>query len=184
MCCRMFDVKSTGVQNADPDVRKDMETFLSRVAVPEVRCPAECMVACSLSRSIASCCCEPNWSPRPNSELQDALLFWSSSAAWCQCRQPQTPFELQGPKAPWVHTDEGVTACFRHESVCFRLCSICQIDSRLVCLTAGDDDMPAHVKSSMFGCSLNVPITNGRLNLGTWQGEPDHTCMQEQGPVE
>ena len=46
---------------------------------------------------------------------------------------------LQGPRAPWVHTDEG------------------------------DDDMPAHVKSSMFGCSLTIPITNGHLNLGTWQ---------------
>lgn len=30
--------------------------------------------------------------------------------------------------------------------------------------------MPAHVKSSMFGCSLTVPITSGRLALGTWQG--------------
>ena len=47
---------------------------------------------------------------------------------------------MQGPKAPWVHTDEG------------------------------DDDMPAHVKSSMFGASVTVPITDGRLNLGTWQG--------------
>jgi len=45
----------------------------------------------------------------------------------------------QGSKAPWVHTDEG------------------------------DDDMPAHVKSSMFGASVSVPISNGRLNLGTWQ---------------
>ncbi|KAJ2999026.1 hypothetical protein HDV02_003719 [Globomyces sp. JEL0801] len=34
----------------------------------------------------------------------------------------------------------------------------------------GTDDMPAHVKSSIFGCSLNIPITNGKLNLGTWQG--------------
>eukprot|EP00897_Mesotaenium_endlicherianum_P003394 jgi/Mesen1/3082/ME000183S02137 len=32
------------------------------------------------------------------------------------------------------------------------------------------DDMPAHIKSSMFGCSLTVPITDGSLNLGTWQG--------------
>lgn len=31
------------------------------------------------------------------------------------------------------------------------------------------DDMPAHVKSSMFGVSVTVPITNGKLNLGTWQ---------------
>jgi len=34
----------------------------------------------------------------------------------------------------------------------------------------GPDDMPAHFKSSMFGVSLNIPITQGRLNLGTWQG--------------
>ncbi len=34
----------------------------------------------------------------------------------------------------------------------------------------GLDDMPAHAKSSMIGVSLNIPITNGRLNLGTWQG--------------
>ena len=34
----------------------------------------------------------------------------------------------------------------------------------------GEDDMPAHFKSSMFGVSLNIPITNGDLNLGTWQG--------------
>jgi secondary thiamine-phosphate synthase enzyme len=34
----------------------------------------------------------------------------------------------------------------------------------------GDDDMPAHAKASLLGCSLTIPITNGRLNLGTWQG--------------
>lgn len=34
----------------------------------------------------------------------------------------------------------------------------------------GSDDMPAHAKSSLFGVSLTIPITDGRLNLGTWQG--------------
>lgn len=34
----------------------------------------------------------------------------------------------------------------------------------------GLDDMPAHAKSSLFGVSLTIPISNGRLNLGTWQG--------------
>ena len=34
----------------------------------------------------------------------------------------------------------------------------------------GSDDMPAHAKCSLFGVSLTIPITNGRLNLGTWQG--------------
>ena len=34
----------------------------------------------------------------------------------------------------------------------------------------GSDDMPAHLKSSLLGSSVVVPITSGRLNLGTWQG--------------
>lgn len=34
----------------------------------------------------------------------------------------------------------------------------------------GDDDMPAHIKASLMGASVQIPITNGRLNLGTWQG--------------
>jgi secondary thiamine-phosphate synthase enzyme len=34
----------------------------------------------------------------------------------------------------------------------------------------GDDDMPAHVKSSLLGPSLTLPVSGGRLALGTWQG--------------
>ncbi|NJK93640.1 MAG: YjbQ family protein [Bacteroidales bacterium] len=34
----------------------------------------------------------------------------------------------------------------------------------------GSDDMPAHVKSSVVGQSITIPITRGKLNLGTWQG--------------
>ena len=34
----------------------------------------------------------------------------------------------------------------------------------------GSDDMPAHIKSSLMGASVTVPIRNGRLALGTWQG--------------
>ncbi len=34
----------------------------------------------------------------------------------------------------------------------------------------GADDMPAHIKASLLGCSVTVPIGNGRLLLGTWQG--------------
>lgn len=46
----------------------------------------------------------------------------------------------EGSSAPWRHTIEGA------------------------------DDMPAHIKSSMFGCALTIPITDGKLNMGTWQG--------------
>ena len=34
----------------------------------------------------------------------------------------------------------------------------------------GSDDMPAHIKASLLDTSLMIPITNGNLNLGTWQG--------------
>ena len=34
----------------------------------------------------------------------------------------------------------------------------------------GDDDMPAHIKSSLLGSSITIPITNHKLNLGIWQG--------------
>jgi secondary thiamine-phosphate synthase enzyme len=34
----------------------------------------------------------------------------------------------------------------------------------------GPDDMPAHIKSSIVGSSVSIPISNSRLNLGTWQG--------------
>ena len=34
----------------------------------------------------------------------------------------------------------------------------------------GADDMPAHIKSSLMGTSIQIPISNGKLNLGTWQG--------------
>jgi len=34
----------------------------------------------------------------------------------------------------------------------------------------GSDDMPAHIKSSILGSSVSIPVTKGMLNLGTWQG--------------
>lgn len=34
----------------------------------------------------------------------------------------------------------------------------------------GPDDMPAHLKSSLLGNGLTIPLTSGKMNLGTWQG--------------
>ncbi len=34
----------------------------------------------------------------------------------------------------------------------------------------GDDDMPAHIKNCLLGCSVTMPISKGALNLGIWQG--------------
>ena len=36
--------------------------------------------------------------------------------------------------------------------------------------TEGPDDMPAHIKSALTAVSLSIPVTDGRLALGTWQG--------------
>lgn len=37
-------------------------------------------------------------------------------------------------------------------------------------LDEGSDDLPAHLKASILGCSLNIPIAAGKLNAGVWQG--------------
>lgn len=42
--------------------------------------------------------------------------------------------------------------------------------SHYIHTSEGADDMPAHIKASLLGSSVIIPITNGRLNLGTWQG--------------
>ncbi|GAQ77819.1 hypothetical protein KFL_000040210 [Klebsormidium nitens] len=60
-------------------------------------------------------------------------------------------------------------------------------------LDEGMDDMPAHVKGSLMGFSVTIPITSGRLNMGTWQGiylnehrnygGPRKLCVTIQGQV-
>jgi secondary thiamine-phosphate synthase enzyme len=40
----------------------------------------------------------------------------------------------------------------------------------LVHRSEGDDDMPAHIKAALLATSLSIPVTGGRLALGTWQG--------------
>ncbi len=48
----------------------------------------------------------------------------------------------------------------------------------------GADDMPAHIKAALTACSLSIPVLNGRLGLGTWQGvflwEHRHGAQQRQ----
>ncbi len=50
--------------------------------------------------------------------------------------------------------------------------------------TEGSDDMPAHIKASLMGSSVMIPVTNGRLNMGIWQGiylceHRDHASERE-----
>jgi secondary thiamine-phosphate synthase enzyme len=45
----------------------------------------------------------------------------------------------------------------------------------------GPDDMPAHIKSTIIGCNQTIPISNGQLNIGMWQGV--YLCEhRDQGP--
>ena len=43
-------------------------------------------------------------------------------------------------------------------------------DQLYIHTTEGKDDMPAHIKASLLGASIQIPISNGKLNLGIWQG--------------
>ena len=88
-------------ENADPDVRVDMETIFNHL-VPEMT---------------------------SHREERGAYIHASEQRG-----------HLRGHDLEYVHTLEG------------------------------SDDMPAHAKSTLSGVSLTIPITDGRLNLGTWQG--------------
>ncbi len=46
----------------------------------------------------------------------------------------------------------------------------CDAKSYFIHTDEGEDDMPAHLKSALLGVSVTVPLTEGRLNLGVWQG--------------
>ena len=99
-------------ENADPDVRGDMETIFNRL-VPEMTNEREESDAC----------------------IRSAMPLGSSknSSERGGIRRSQNRPEYE-------HTLEGA------------------------------DDMPAHAKSTLSGVSLTIPITNGHLNMGTWQG--------------
>ena len=53
-------------------------------------------------------------------------------------------------------------------------------ESYFIHTAEGPDDMPAHIKTTMIGANLSIPITNGRLNLGTWQGI--YLCEHRHAP--
>jgi secondary thiamine-phosphate synthase enzyme len=48
--------------------------------------------------------------------------------------------------------------------------AVCEDDPYYQHQDEGSDDLPAHIKSSLLGASLNIPIADGRPKLGTWQG--------------
>lgn len=74
------------------------------------------------------------------------------------------------------HTSAGITInenadpSVRHDFEAFLNKMIPENDPVYEHTFEGSDDMPAHLKSSVIGCEITIPITRHRLNLGTWQG--------------
>jgi len=74
------------------------------------------------------------------------------------------------------HTTAGVTInenadpSVRDDFESFMAKLIPENDSCFTHIFEGADDMPAHIKSSLLGSSVTIPVKNGRFNLGTWQG--------------
>ncbi|WOG27373.1 secondary thiamine-phosphate synthase enzyme YjbQ [Endozoicomonas sp. 8E] len=58
----------------------------------------------------------------------------------------------------------------RHDMETFSLQAIPDSADYYRHVLEGADDMPAHIKSSLWGASVMIPVTKGRFNLGTWQG--------------
>lgn len=69
-----------------------------------------------------------------------------------------------------ITTNENADPSVRHDFKTFVDDMVPESYPRFTHTLEGDDDMPAHLKASLIGQSITIPITHGRLNLGTWQG--------------
>lgn len=69
-----------------------------------------------------------------------------------------------------ISLNENADPSVRYDFESFMNKLVPENDAAFTHLDEGDDDMPAHLKSSLIGASLTIPVTNHRLNLGTWQG--------------
>jgi secondary thiamine-phosphate synthase enzyme len=78
-------------------------------------------------------------------------------------------FLLQHTSAA-ITLNENADPSVRYDFETFMNKLVPEKDPSFVHLMEGSDDMPAHLKSSLIGTSLTIPITNHQLNLGTWQG--------------
>lgn len=69
-----------------------------------------------------------------------------------------------------ITTNENADPSVRHDFNTFVDDMVPEDYPRFTHTLEGGDDMPAHLKASLIGQSITIPITHGRLNLGTWQG--------------
>lgn len=66
--------------------------------------------------------------------------------------------------------NENADPSVRHDLEAFFNHSVAEDSPYFTHTYEGPDDMPAHIKSSILGCQLTIPVQQGRLALGTWQG--------------
>ena len=69
-----------------------------------------------------------------------------------------------------ISLNENADPSVRYDFETFMNKLIPENDPAFTHIMEGSDDMPAHLKSSLIGASLTIPITSRQLNLGTWQG--------------
>ncbi len=69
-----------------------------------------------------------------------------------------------------ISLNENADPSVRYDFETFMNKLVPEDDSDFIHILEGIDDQPAHLKSSLIGASLTIPITNHQLNLGTWQG--------------
>ena len=69
-----------------------------------------------------------------------------------------------------ISLNENADPSVRYDFETFMNKLVPENDATFTHVLEGSDDMPAHIKSSLIGACLAIPITNHRLNLGTWQG--------------
>lgn len=69
-----------------------------------------------------------------------------------------------------ISLNENADSSVRRDFETFMNKLIPENDPAFTHILEGSDDMPAHLKSSLIGASLTIPISNHQLNLGTWQG--------------
>lgn len=113
------------------------------------------------------------------------------SNEWSVSTRPGQLHEITADVSSWVDrqriTEGQCTLWLRHTSAGLLVCEnadpdvlydlktfyrdlVPDGDDRFVHTAEGPDDMPAHVRSVMTGCQLTIPVLDGRLQLGTWQG--------------
>ncbi|MQL96348.1 hypothetical protein Taro_029030, partial [Colocasia esculenta] len=151
-------------ENYDSDVQDDTETFLNRIVPEGQSAPWKHTLeeSADSERSRPTLSRVRPW--RPDSGGEHRPTHGTVGTGLLSRLRPTRPDSGR----VWPDSGSGSAGAdpaTRPDSAILAPCGLLAVKQ-----TAGPDDMPAHIKSSMFGCDLTIPITNGRLHMGTWQG--------------